>query len=265
MSGVTGTGRRPGVRRADASRLDDDARAADAVGTLIGWRPVQGRVLLQDPTFELAKLRPRFDPELLDERPASIGVGPKRVSLAAGSIQREHELLVEPLAQRHLLHPFGQVADRLAVTSEQQLQVDASFGRRPPQLVEPGGLTTGEVHAGDVLERFTSPQRQRILGLVQCLAQRRPAGEGLERCERLHGSLESVGIDLIRFDEQGVATGPRLQQRRPVGPGGTQGLAQVRDLNLEGVGRIPSAARQPRADRRGSPRPPSGPGAAGAR
>ena len=93
--------------------------------------------------------------------------------MAAGPVQGEHELLVEPLAQRHLLDPFGQVADRLAVTAEQQLQVDPPFGRRPPQLVEPGGLTTGEVHAGDVLERLTSPQRQRILGLVQRLAQRR--------------------------------------------------------------------------------------------
>ena len=30
----------------------------------------------------------------------------------------------------------------------------------------------GEVHAGDVFERFTSSQHQRILGVVQCLAQR---------------------------------------------------------------------------------------------
>ena len=81
----------------------------------------------------------------------------------------ERELLVEPLSQRHLLHPFGQVTDRLAVTSEQQLQVDGSFGRRPPQLVEPGALAPGEVDAGDVFERFTSSQHQRILGVVRRL------------------------------------------------------------------------------------------------
>jgi hypothetical protein len=134
--------------------------------------PSPGSVLLENPTFELAKLRRRFDSELLDERPAGIGVGPKRVSLATGPIQGARELLVEPLSQRHLLHPFGQVTDRLAVTSEQQLQVAGSFGGRPPQLVEPGALPPGEVHAGDVFERFTSSQHQRILGVVQCLAQR---------------------------------------------------------------------------------------------
>ena len=145
---------------------------------LVGRRPVQGGVLLQDPTFEVAELGARLDPELIDERPTSIAICPKRVGLAAGPIQRQHELLVEPLAQRHPLDAVGQVADRFAVTAEPQQQVDAPFRRRPPQFLEPGDLATGEVHAGDVLERFTSPQRQRIVGLVQRLAQSRPAGEG---------------------------------------------------------------------------------------
>ena len=50
--------------------------------------------------------------------------------------------------------------------------------------------------------------------------------------------LEAMRIDLLRVHQQGVATGPRLQDRGPARLGATEGLAQIGDLDLERVGRI---------------------------
>ena len=158
--------------------------------------------------------------------------------MAAGAVEGEHELLVEPLAQRHPLDQLRELADRVAVAAQPELQVDAAFRRHPAQLLQPGDLATGELHAGDVLERIAAPHAQGTLDVLQRLAQLRLGPQRVQRRERPCRHLEPMGVDLLRLHQEGVAAGPGLQYRRPVRLGGTEGLAQIRHLDLQGVGRI---------------------------
>ena len=129
---------------------------------------------MQHPSFQVTQVRAWFDAELLDQRPPGIPVRPESVRLAAGAVQSEYELLVEPLAQRHPLNQLRQLADRVGVAAQPELQVDPAFRRHPAQLLEPGDLPTGELHGGDVLERVAAPHAQGTLDIVQRLDQLAP-------------------------------------------------------------------------------------------
>ena len=48
--------------------------------------------------LELAERRAWLDAELVGERPARVPVGGECILLAAGAVEREHELLAQPLA-----------------------------------------------------------------------------------------------------------------------------------------------------------------------
>ena len=85
----------------------------------------------EDPSFEVTQFRAGLDPELLDQRAPGLPVGAQGVGLAARPVQGEHELLVEPLTQRHLSDQLGQLADRVAVAAEPKQQVDTAFRRQP--------------------------------------------------------------------------------------------------------------------------------------
>ena len=180
------------------------------------WDPVQRRVLLEDGALEVAQFDAGVEPELLVQGLAGVFVGAQRVRLAARAVQGEHQLLVEALSQRQALDELGQVPDRVAVASETQQQLDPAFRRGPPQLVESGDLATGEVHAGDVLERVASPQPERSIDLIERGAQLLTRSQRVRRREVLDGRLEAVCIDPGSVDEQRVAAGPRLQQRSTV-------------------------------------------------
>ncbi len=53
----------------------------------------------EDAVLEFPQCRGRLDPELLAEDAARLLVGPQRLGLAPGSVQGEHELAPEPLAE----------------------------------------------------------------------------------------------------------------------------------------------------------------------
>ena len=94
------------------------------------WRrEVQGGVLPQDRLLELAQLSAGLDAELVDEHLAGRAVDLKRLGLAAATVQAEHQLAAEPLAERVLLDESLQLADELAVAAEREVGLDALLQR----------------------------------------------------------------------------------------------------------------------------------------
>ena len=91
------------------------ARRAPGAGR--GRRGVERGVLGEDRGLEALELGAGLQAEFLDERAAGAAVGFERVGLAAGAVEREHQLGVEALAVR--------------VLGGQRLQLGASAPWRP--------------------------------------------------------------------------------------------------------------------------------------
>ena len=143
---------------------------------------------------------------------------------------------MEPLTQRQALDQLGQLPDRVTVASETKQQLDAAFGRRPPQLVEAGDLATGERPcrrrprarrpARAPRARSTSSRASRSSACDAQLVQRR------ERCSTLlrsggHRSAPARRPARSHRAASPAATTPVLSTR--------QRLAQVGHLDLERV------------------------------
>src|SRR5262249_40868525 len=83
-----GEGRARPQRSGQLDRVADERR-----------RRSQRSVLFEDRPLELAQSLTRLDPELV-ERGARVAIGVERLRLAAGTIEREHQLAAETLAVR---------------------------------------------------------------------------------------------------------------------------------------------------------------------
>src|SRR5215207_6629727 len=110
--------------------------------------------------MQLAQLGAGLDPRVVDEPPARGDIGLERLGLAAGSVQREHALRVEPLAQRMLVDQALELRQRFLVASGGEVAVDGELRRPEPQLVEPPDLGTREGLTADVGQRGAAPQRE---------------------------------------------------------------------------------------------------------
>ena len=53
---------------------------------------LERRVVAQDRLLEIVQPATRFEPELLDERPAGLLIGGERLRLTAGTVKRHHQL-----------------------------------------------------------------------------------------------------------------------------------------------------------------------------
>ena len=61
-------------------------------------RRVECDVLIEHGPLEVLELTARFEPELLDQHAPGVGVGLERLRLAAGTVERQHQLRARPLA-----------------------------------------------------------------------------------------------------------------------------------------------------------------------
>ncbi len=95
------------------------------------WR-VQRRVLVQDRAFQLPQWLAWFDAELLGQRPPRLLVGGQRVCLPPAPVQRNHQLLVQPLAQRVGGYQGLQFADDMRVTPQREIGLDPVFNHARP-------------------------------------------------------------------------------------------------------------------------------------
>ena len=88
-----------------------------------------------------------------------------------GAVQGEHQLGAEVLAERMLADERVELADQLRVASVGEVELDPLLDTREAKLLQAGDLGLGEALVGEVRERFSAPQRERLAP-----ASRRPAG-----------------------------------------------------------------------------------------
>ena len=120
-------------------------------------------VLDEDRALEPLQRRPGLDPELLDEQAARLAIGLERRRLAAGAVEREHQLAADPLAQRVRGDERLELGDERAVAAEGEVGVDPLLEQREPELLEPRRLDGGERLEGELRERRAAPERERLV------------------------------------------------------------------------------------------------------
>ena len=91
---------------------------------------VERRVLPQDRAFELLERTTGIDTELVDERPASLLVGPQRLCLASAPVEPEDQLAAQALLAR--AHELLKLGDEVGVPSEREVGLDTVLERGKP-------------------------------------------------------------------------------------------------------------------------------------
>ena len=86
----------------------------------------------------------------------------QRVRLAAGAVEREHQLAAQPLPQRVLVDERLELGDELAGAAQLEIGVDPFLERVEAKLLETADLVLRERLEGEVGERRSPPDRQRF-------------------------------------------------------------------------------------------------------
>ena len=146
--------------------------------------------------LQVAQLRLGLEPKLIVEAGADRAVDLERLGLAAGSVQREHQLSVEPLAQRMVSTDSLQLADQHPVTPEREFRLDSLLERRQPLLLQPHHLWSCELLVGEITERRPAPERERLGEPFR----RSLVVPGVERATSvLDKALETFEVELLRL------------------------------------------------------------------
>jgi len=150
----------------------------------------------------------------------------QRLGLAAGPVQREHQLPAQPLPQRMLGYQLPQLGAYGGVLAEGQRGFDPVLGRQQPQLGQPLDLEPGERLELQVGQRPAAPQRLRLTQ-----QHRRPARVALlQRVpSRGHPLLEHLQVQLPGLDPQQIPGRTGQHPRLAVAVG--EDLAQPGDLH----------------------------------
>ncbi len=190
-------------------------------------RPGQVRVAEQDRLVQRAQLGAGRRAQLLVQQPVDLPERVQRLGLAAGPVQRQHQLAPEPLAQRVLAGQRAQLAHQERVPAHHQLHVDALFEHAQPLLGQPRHLLAVQQLAGHVGQGGAAPQVQRLGvgggGLHQVAGGPRPLGARGQVGEQEHVDALGGHLDL-------VAVGDRADDRRVA-----QGLPQPHHVGLQGA------------------------------
>ena len=183
-------------------------------------------VMAQDRLLQVPQRRAGFHPEGLDERGARLAVDLQRVHLAARPIQREHQQLAQPLAQRLGGRQLRQLGNDVRVAPEREQCLHAPFQRVLAQLLQPGDRALGERLGREVRQRLAAPERERVVerreGTGRVLGLERFIGAGAQ-------ALEAPQVDRVGLDVHEVA-GRASLDGRPLGIRRVQRAAQLGDL-----------------------------------
>jgi hypothetical protein len=135
------------------------------------WRLFGGRlrprrrqlgVLSEDPPFQLLQRATRLDAQLLDELPARVRVDLERLPLPSRSIESQHQLTAEPLAQRLLGDEALELRDELGVPAAPEVGVEPVLERDQTELFQAADLDLERAFARNVDERRAAPERERL-------------------------------------------------------------------------------------------------------
>jgi hypothetical protein len=188
--------------------------------------------VVEDLPLQLPQLWSRLEPELARD-PLSTGLeGGESLALATGAVESEHQLGKKPLAERMLLHERLQLRYELCTSPEGKLRLDPLFDRHPPTLLETHRLCPRERLVQQIGERGPTPQRQRR---VQCRCGIRDSSPRRRLTPLLEQTLESIEVQLLRFDPQQIARGT------PREPAPSERLPKSRDVVVK---RVSSARRR---------------------
>jgi hypothetical protein len=163
---------------------------------------LQRGVLAQDRLFELPQRVPRLDRKFFDQRPARVLEGFECLRLASAPIQSEHQLPSRALPERVLTDEKLELRNHLLVTTGGEARLDQFFARADPKLVEPRNRPLRERLIGEIGQRRTAPERQR-LGQQGNRVLRAPRIQ--VRAPGLVKTFEAVRVELIRLELQQVA------------------------------------------------------------
>ena len=156
----------------------------------------------QDRPLEPLELGRRAQAELRVERPHCLPVGIERVALPPCPIEGEHELPAQALAQRVARHQGLELGHQLAVTSGEEIRLDAILERRGVQPLQRHDLGLRERLEREPGERRASPLRERG-------AQATRGALGQPRGERppalVAQRLETLQVQFAGLDVQPVA------------------------------------------------------------
>ena len=194
----------------------------------LGQQQVERRILREHRALELLQLATGLEPEVLHQRPPGVAERVERLGLAAGSVEREHQLRVEPLAVRVLGDQRLQLAGHGDVLTQLELDLDALLDGGQLQLGEPAGLGRGEAPQRDVRERRAAEEGERLppeprgrLRIAVAAGRARPLAERLEARE----------VELVRLEANRVAGRERHDRLL-----GAERAAQLGEMDLQGLG-----------------------------
>ena len=119
--------------------------------------------MAEDLPFQLREKRAGLETELVAEQLPAAPVHLERVCVAAGAVERDHQLPAQLLPQGVIGDERLQLRHELAVVTELQLRLDPLFGRGETKLLQPGDLELWPLLVLELLERPSTPQRERLL------------------------------------------------------------------------------------------------------
>jgi hypothetical protein len=123
-------GHRPSSADRFPSRRRRDARGR---GRQLASGGLEVRVVREHPALEVAQLRARLEPELLGESGTRLAVYLERVRLPPGSVEREHQLRAQALAEGVLRDERPQLRNEVAILPSTEIGVE-------PVLEHVGGV-----------------------------------------------------------------------------------------------------------------------------
>ena len=123
---------------------------------------LERRILGEDRRFEPLELRARVQAEILDQDVAGAAVGVERVGLAAGAVEREHQLRVQALAEGVLGGEALQLGGDDGVAAEREVVLEPLLERVQAGAHQPVGLDRAGPEQRRVAQRRAAEQRERL-------------------------------------------------------------------------------------------------------
>src|SRR5262245_27226055 len=167
----------------------------------LGRFDAERRVLTEDRVLQSLELGPRLKAQLIAQRASHTPKGCECVDLTSTSVEREHQLAVEMLAERLIRNKRLEFGNELEMPREREFGLDSFLEGDQAQLLDPRDLALGKCLVGDVGKSNAAPEAER-------LAQ--------HRCGRLAGArgqlasplddepLEPLEVELSGFDPETV-------------------------------------------------------------
>jgi len=188
--------------------------------------------VVEDRPLETLERLSGLEAKLFSEEAATCLVAVQGRGLAAGPIEREHELDAQALTQRMPPYEIVELADDVRVTAEGEIGLEPFFRCRQPELLQPHLLAVSEVGAVEICQRRPAPKGKPF---PELLGRALGISGGERRSARANEPLEAEEVELVRIDVDHVAGRPRDEQRTAFGASGRfEDLAQLRDMDLQG-------------------------------